>query len=134
MKLIAGLIGVNAARVFTNDLKNSAAIAADDVLLRFGKTKARINKLRTHELASLNERLVLRIQKGGYAAAAKKKVLKNFAAYIDLLLETKQSESCAHLASMLERPRFEAASEFLLGDAEILSRMVDFVGAISIDD
>ncbi len=133
VKLIAGLVGLNAARAFTNELKKTSGISADDVLLRFSKTKSRISKLPPHELAGLNERLILRIEKGGFTDAAEKKVLKNFTAYIDLLLDAEHSEACAHLASMLERPRFQSASEFLLGDPDILTRLVEFIGAIPVE-
>jgi hypothetical protein len=73
------------------------------------------------------------VEKGGFTAAAKKKVLTNFLAYVDLLIEQNESESCAHLASLLDRPRFEKASLFLLGDANILAAMVDFIQEIAID-
>lgn len=133
VKLIAGLVGINAARAFTKELKKSSSLSADDVLLRFSKAKAKIKKLQAHELAGLNERIILRIEKGGFSDAEEKKVLKNFGAYVDLLVDSGQSEACAHLASMLERQRFQSASEFLLADPEILARLVDFIGAISID-
>ena len=53
-------------------------------------------------------------------------------AYVEAL-EANQAEACAHLASMLERPRFEKTSEFLMGDPKILSRMVKYIQGISID-
>lgn len=53
---------------------------------------------------------------------------------MDLLLEVEQPEVCAHLASMLENPRFQAApAELLLGEPEIPTRIVEFIGAISVD-
>jgi hypothetical protein len=133
VKMLSGIIGVNAAMTFAKSIRDSHVISADDVLLRFAKTKAAIKKLKTHELAALNDRLVLRVEKGGFTAAAKKKVLTSFLAYVELLIEQNESESCAHLASLLDRPRFEKASLFLLGDANILAAMVDFIQEIAID-
>ena len=132
IKLIAGLVGTSAAVTFVKSLRSSDSISADDVLTRFEKVQPELVKLRTHEFASLNERIVLRIQKGGYTAVVKKKVLANFLAYVELL-EGNQSEACAHLASLLERPRFEKTSEFLMGDSKILAKMVSYIQGIAIN-
>ena len=133
VKMIAGIVGINAAMLFAKSCEDSHLISADDVLLRFAKTKTKLKKLQMHEIASLNERIIMRIQKGGFTAAAKKKVLNNFHNYVKLLLEQNESESCAHLASMLERPRYEKASQFLLVDTKILEVLVDFIQEIAID-
>lgn len=132
-KLIAGIVGVNAAMMFAKSVQSNAMISAEDVLFRYASTKSRLAKLMPHDFAALNERILLRIQKDDFKPAEKKKVLKNFNAYVELLVGSGHSESCAHLASTLERPRFETASEFLLGDAKILAQMVNFIQGIAID-
>ncbi len=133
IKLIAGMVGATAANQFAKSLRDSAMLSADEVLLRFAKAKPKLERMQTHDLAALNERLILRVQQAGFAEVDKKKVLKNFLAYIQLLNARQQSESCAHLASLLERPRFENAAHFLLGDSQILGLLVDFIEGISID-
>lgn len=133
VKLIAGTVGISAAVLFAGMLKNTPTVSADDVLLRFSKCKSKLQNFGTPDFAGLNERLVLRIQKGGYTAATKKKVLTNFRAYVKLMLDMKQAEACAHLASTLEKPQFEKASLWLLGDAKILALLVDFVAGISVE-
>jgi len=106
-------------------------ISADDVLLRFAKVKPRLNKLQADDFAALNERLTLRIQKDDFKSA-EKKVLTNFRLYVELMVDRGQLESCAHVVAFLERPRFEIASQFLLGDAKILAQTVEFIQAIAI--
>ena len=133
VKMIAGVIGINAAMLFAKSIQSSHLISAEDVLLRFSKTKSKLKKLQTHEFAALNERLILRIEKGDFKAAQKKKVLKSFHDYVEFLTDKKESESCAHLASLMERPRFKNAAQFLLGDGMILSAMVEFISEIAID-
>lgn len=133
IKLIAGIVGVNAAMLLARSLQSSAMISAEDVLFRFAKSKPRLSKLKTHDFAALNERLVLRIQKDDFKPAEKKKALTNFLQYLELMVKLRQSESCVHLASMLERPAYETASQFLLADAKILAQMVEFIQAIAID-
>lgn len=133
IKMVAGIVGINAALAFGKSVQSKAMISAEDVLIRFAKTKPRLKKLQPHDFAALNERILLRIQKGEFKPAEKKKVLTNFNSYVDLLVTSGHSESCAHLASILERPRFETASEFLLGDAKILAQMVGFIQGIAID-
>lgn len=133
VKLIAGIVGVNAAMMLARTLQSRAMISAEDVLFRFSKSKPRLSKLQTHDFAALNERLVLRIQKNDFKAAEKKKALANFLLYLELMVSMKQSESCVHLASMLDQPRYETASQLLLSDAKILAQMVEFIQAIGID-
>ena len=133
VKMLAGIVGVNAAMVFARRLKHSHLVSAEDILLRFSKNKDQLKKLQTHEIAGLNDRIILRVEKGSFSAAAKKKVLKNFHDYAQFLVEEGQSESCAHLASLMERPSYEFASQFLLGDSKILNVMVDFINEISIN-
>jgi hypothetical protein len=133
IKLIAGIVGVNAAMLLARSLQSNAWISAEDVLLRFAKSKPRLLKLQTHDFAALNERVVLRIQKDDFKGAEKKKVLANFLLYLALMVSMGQSESCVHLASMLDRPRYQTASQFLLGDEKILAQMVEFIQAIAID-
>ena len=133
VKVVAGIVGVNAAMAFSKSLKDTHLLSAEDVLLRFGKAKAKIRKMETHQLAALNDRIIMRIEKGKFKAAEKRKALKNFYSYIELLLKEKQSESVAHLASLLERPKFESTAQFLLADADILSVMVEYIGAIAIE-
>lgn len=132
VKLLAGLIGTPAAVMFSKSIRSSETISAEDVLLRYETIEPQLKQQRTHEFAGLNERIVLRVQKGGFTAVTKKTVLKNFLSYIELLGAT-QVEACAHLASMLERPRFEKASEFLMGDSKILAKMVAYIQGIAVD-
>lgn len=133
VKLIAGTIGISAASAFANTLRNAPSISAEDVLLRFSRTKAKLEEFSTPDFASLNERVVLRVQEGRFAAATKKKVLTSFRSYVKLMLDMGQSEACAHLASTLEKPQFEKASLLLLGDSKILGLLVDFVAGIAIE-
>jgi len=133
VKVVAGIVGINAAMAFSKSVKNSHLLSAEDVLLRFGKAKSKIKAMETHQLVGLNDRIVMRIEKGKFKAAEKKKVLKNFNAYVELLLKESQAESVAHLASLLERPKFEKTAQFLLADADILSVMVEYIGAIAIE-
>ena len=133
IKLIAGMVGAAAAVHFAKTLRESSLLAADEVLLRFAKAKPTLLKMRTHELAALNDRLVLRLQQADFSQTVTKKVLANFVAYLDLLIERGQGETCAHLASLLERPRFSGAAEFLLANQDVLSRLVEFIEGIKLD-
>lgn len=133
IKLIAGTVGISTAILFGHTLRSAPTVSAEDVLLRFSKNKTKLHDFSTPDFAGLNERLVLRVQKGKFTAAAKKKVLTNFRAYVALMLEMKQSEACAHLASTLEKPQFEKASLLVLGDSKTLALLVDFIAGISID-
>lgn len=133
IKLIAGTIGMSAAIMFANTLLDAPTVSAEDVLLRFSRTKAKLEAFSTPDFAALNERVVLRLQKGKPTAATKKKFLTNFRAYVKLMLDMEQAEACAHLAATLEKPQFEKASVFVLGDAKILALLVDFIAGITIE-
>lgn len=133
VKLIAGTVGISAALAFASTLKNAPSVSAEDVLLRFSRAKSKLTKFATPDFAALNERVVLRLEAGKFTAAAKKKALTNFGAYIALMQQMNQSEACAHLAATLEKPQFEKASLFVLGDANVLGLLVDFIQGISLD-
>ena len=133
IKLLAGTIGTSAAMAFVNSLRNAPTVSGEDLLLRFGKSKQQLKSFTTPDFAALNERVVLRIQKGRFAATTKKKVLTNFRNYVQLLLDLGQSEACAHLAATLEKPQYEKASLFVLADQKILDLLVEFIEGIKLD-
>ena len=133
IKLIAGTIGISAAAAFASTIRNAPTVSVEDVLLRFSRAKATLEQFSTPEFADLNERMVLHFQKAKLSPTKKKKVFTNFRNYVKLMLNMNQSEAVAHLASTLEKPKFEKASLLVLGDPKILALLVDFVSGIAID-
>lgn len=132
MKMIAGVIGMSAATAFVSSLRHAPTVSAEDVLQRFSKTRSKLEKFATPDFAALNERLVLHLQQTKWTASQKKKSLKNFHTYIQLMLDMQQAEACAHLASTLEKPQYENASLLVLGNPDILGLLVEFIEGIDV--
>ncbi len=133
-KLIAGIIGVPAALMFTKTLRAAPSLTADDVLFRFAGSKDKLSRLTVPDFANLNEQILLRLQSGKKMTAAEKKTaLGNFTKYLELLKEASHNEALAHLANQLENPRFEKANQVLLGDMAILGLLTEFIEAIAIE-
>lgn len=135
LKLIAGVVGTAAAAAFMKGLRAGPRIAAEDVLLRFGKVKAKIGRLPVPELAALNEQLLLWLQAGHHEeeSGREKTALENFTAYLRVLQTGRQSEALAHISSLIENPRFGRASTFLLRSGEVPGILAEFIEAIEIE-
>ena len=133
IKLLAGVVGMSAARALASSLREAPTVSAEDLLLRFSRVTSKLEQFSTPDFAALNERVLLHLQKQRMPDGTKKKVLANFRKYVQRMLDMGQSEACAHLASQLERPQFEQASLLVLGDKKILDLLVDFIAGISVD-
>ena len=58
VKIIAGIVGTSAALMFKKSLARGLAITAEDVLLRWDKSKKRLKGLPLQDLVLLNEQIV----------------------------------------------------------------------------
>ena len=133
LKLLAGVVGSPAALEFIRWGRSEVSISPDEVLLQFTKVKTQLKKLETPDLANLNAQLLLWLNDRKCSAAEKKKVLKNFLAYLKLMKGTSRNEVLAHMASKLGDQRFDKASLFVFGESEILELMTEYVKGIAIE-
>ena len=133
IKMIAGVVGISAALAFSKSVQDENLLSAEDILYRFGKNQSKISNAKLHELTALNERIMTRIEKSDFTTSEKKKALKGLQNYIQFLTDESKNEICSHFASLLERPVYAQAAEWVLADSKLLMRLVDFISGIEVE-
>jgi hypothetical protein len=133
IKIIAGIIGIEAALIFKKYNQENRSLTPEAVLLNFKFQQKIIEKLELENITFLNEQMIYWINNKNYDVKNKKTISNNFLKYIELLKEIKMEEGIAHLASMLEDKNFSHASSMLLIDNDkIMDKLVDYIQNIDI--
>lgn len=133
IKIIGGMVGASAALSFKKSLSRLLAVTAEQVLLQLGKHKKRIKELPLADLALLNEQIVVWLNATRCPAGMENTARSNLLGYMKLLNAGQQREAVAHLASLLESPRFEKAMAFAAESLPLIELLSDFVNAIKVD-
>jgi len=133
VKIIAGMVGTSAALLFKKSLARGLPVNAEDVLLRLDKSKKRLKDLALQDLVQLNEQIVFWLNAGRCPAGQEDKARANLLAYMKHLQSAKQREAVAHLASMLENPKYEKAMTFAAESLPIVELLSDYVKGIKVD-
>jgi hypothetical protein len=128
LKMIAGIVGMQAALLLRKSLSAMLTVTPEQVLLEFAQHKTKIKKLRLNELALLNEQIALWLNGDHYAAKDKMEIVENFGHYLLLLKSEKHNEALAHFASLLEDKKFGKVSALVLIDSPIALKVLeDFI-------
>lgn len=132
IKIIAGMVGSHAALAFRAALSAALAVSAADILLRFGRTRAKLADLPLQDLVVLNEQIMLYINAGHYPAGKVETVRKNLLAYLRHLKTAKQQEALAQFASLTESPKYERAMGVLAESLALIELLTDYIEGIQI--
>ncbi len=81
----------------------------------------------------LNEQLVLWLNAGRCPAGKEDKARANLLGYMKFLQSAGQREAVAHLASMLENPKFEKAMTFAAESLPVVELLSEYVKGIKVD-
>ncbi len=133
IKIIAGMVGSSAALMFKKGLARALAVTAEEVLLRLDKCKKRLKDFSLQDLVLLNEQIIFWLNAGHCPAGQEERARGNLLAYMKYLQSAKQRESVAHLASMLENPKYENAMTFAAESLPIVDLLSDYVKGIKVD-
>ncbi len=133
VKILAGMVGAPAALAFKKSLTKSLPVSVEQLLLRFGRHKKKLEKLSLQDLVLLNEQVVFWVNGGHYKAGDEKTVRKNLLAYGKFLQDDRRREALAHLASLLESPKFEKAMSFVAMSFEIVELLTDYLENIKLE-
>jgi len=130
-KLISGLIGVQASSKFCSYAKENSIVSAKDVLLKFGKVAPALELYPIHQLAQVNESLMRYLETAKISAKDKPVCISNFAAYVDLLLESNKKEAMAHLCNLWNNGNYPKTITMVMeANPEIYSKFIDYVDNI----
>lgn len=130
IKIIAGIVGTPAAMAFKKSVAKVLAVTPEQLLFEFGKHKKKLDKMTLQGLVLLNEQLVYWLHSSGCPAEKANTARNNLLAYMKHLQGTKQREAVAHLASMLENPKFGKALAFAAESLEIIELLTDYIQGI----
>jgi hypothetical protein len=133
IKIIAGMVGTSAAMMFKKSLARALPVTPEQVLLQLDKCKKRLKELSLQDLVLLNEQLVLWLNAGRCPAGKEGKARGNLLGYMKFLQSAEQREAVAHLASLLENPKFEKAMAFAAESLPVVELLSEYVKGIKVD-
>ncbi len=133
VKIIAGMVGSAAAVAFNRSLAKVLSVTAEQAMLNFARQKKKLAGMSLQDLVVLNEQIVLWLNAGHCPQPQQAKALRNLLAYMQYLQSANQGEAVAHLASLLENPKYEKAMLFAADSLEIIGLLTSYVGGIKVD-
>ena len=132
-KIIAGIVGMQAAANFRKSLAAFLKVSVEQILLQFDKYKPQLKKLTFAEMVTLNEQIILWLNGKHYETKDKSLILNNLGLYLQFLKTEKHNEAIAHFASLLEDKKFEKVTGWILVDSPVVMKVLeDFIGNIAL--
>lgn len=129
IKIIAGIVGSSAALAFARSLQERSLLTGEDVLLRLDHHRDAVEQLDLSELAIVNEQMVLWLEAGRATAKQTTTIGANLLGYMTLLRDGRE-EGLAHLASLLESPRYDKAMAEVAAHPAVVEVLVEYVDGI----
>lgn len=133
VKVIAGMVGTTAALLFKKSLAKVLPVTPEQVLLDLERARKRLKDLSLQDLVLLNEQIVLWLNAGRCPAGKEDRARANLLGYMKLLQGSEQREAVAHLASLLESPKFEKAMAFAAESLPVVELVSEYVKGIRVD-
>jgi len=135
IKIMAGIVGVSAALNFKKSLETTLKISVEQLLLsKFQENENKLNSFILQDFIFMNEQIMYWLNNtNNYKQEHKTMILENLHSYLVYLKKKKFPEAAAHLASMLENPRFSKVTSFVLVEsASIMNELVDYIQNIEL--
>lgn len=133
IKIIAGMVGTSAALALQRSLARTLPVTAEQILMQCERHKTKLTTLSLQELALLNEQMVLWLNSGQCKPGREETARRNLLAYMRFLPQAGQREAVAHLASLLENPKFEKATTFVAASLDIIELLTAYIEGIKVD-
>ena len=133
VKIIAGMVGLQAATHFRKSLATFLSVKPEQILFDFLNHKLALKKLRFTDLVLLNEQIMIWLNGDHVNKLDKTLIVKNLEQYLKFLKTDKHNEAIAHFAAMLEDKKFSKVAGWVLIDsAEIMKLFEQFIGEIQL--
>ena len=111
-KLVAGIIGLNAAAVFFKEFKNNNLPKAADVLLDFENNRKRLERLEIDKVVLINDDIMRYLETKEISVKDVAAIKYNLVEYINYLRDNKK-ECLAHFVSCVESDSYPKAVGFI---------------------
>ncbi len=133
VKIIAGMVGLQAATHFRKSLAAFLSVSPEQILLDFEKNKAALKKLRFPDLIVLNEQMMVWLNGNATDKLDKSLIIKNLENYLKFLKTDKHNEAIAHFAALLEDKKFGKVAGWVLIDSmAIMTIFEQFISGIQL--
>ena len=132
IKILAGMVGTPAALAFKKSLTRGLSVTPEQLLLAWGRQRKKLEKFSLQDLVLLNEQAIFWIHGGHCPSGKEDTARKNLLAYAKFLEKASRREALAHLASLLESPKFDKAMAFIADSFEIIEMLTDYMENIKI--
>ena len=130
-KIIAGVVGVQAAQKFYASASAAKIIGGKDVLLNFDNIKAKISKYKVHQFSALNEGVFRFLETAEISETDKLTAAENLKKFIALLESGKNKEALAHFTSVFSQGMYPKAVAFVVSNAmEVYQKIMTFVSKL----
>lgn len=133
VKIIAGMVGAQAALLFKKSLARALPVTPEQILLQLDRYKKRLKDLSLQDLVLLNEQIILWLNAGRCPTGKEDKARANLFGFMKYLQGAEQREAVAHLASMLESPKFDKAMAFAAESLPVVELLSEYVKGIKVD-
>ena len=127
-RILAGIVGAEAAASFIRSVLQNNSITGKDLLLKYDHSMRTVEKYELHEFAILNESIFRFLNNAVMDEREKKLAGKNLHQYIDWLRINKKKEAIANFTSIFEKGTYNEAIVFMVVNAgEVYDMLNDFV-------
>lgn len=135
IKIISGVVGVNAAMAFKKFTESFEIVPPDQVLLKFTrKLSKELDSLSLQDLIYLNKQMMFWLDENIPKTDPKKKqkILSNTEKYIQYLKDTQRAEVVADLINQIESSDFKYVSGFLLESPTIMAMLQKYIEGVKL--
>lgn len=128
IKIVAGVVGVNAAMAFKKFVESFQAVSPEQLLLKFTrKLTKELDSLSLQDIIYLNKQVIFWLDENirNMAEAKRKKALSNLEKYIIYLKETDRREAIADLINQVESSDCEYACSFIMLESPEIMKLLE---------
>ncbi len=130
-KLVAGIVGAQAASKFFAFVANNRIVTGKDVLLHFAKVKAQLSAYDTHQLSVVNDSIFRLLETQKMKDKEKTTANKGLTSYIDLLFAESKKEATAHFASIFEKGSYPNAIMYMMTETpQVYQQIMKFISGL----
>lgn len=130
-KLIAGIVGGQAASKFIASISENKMLSGKEVLMNFDKNKDVLSTYKLHEMSVVNESICRFIETQKLKAKDKKAVAAGLCSYVEWLNDEDKREVMAHFSSAFESGKYQVFSQFVMTEAPtVYERIIEFINQI----
>lgn len=130
-KLVAGIVGAQAASKFIAFVTNNRIVTGKDALLHFAKVKKLLSEYDTHQLSVVNDSIFRFLETQDMKAKEKATANKGLTSYIGLLFGEEKKEATAHFASIFEKGSYPNAIMYMMTETpQVYQQIMKFISGL----